>query len=258
MSSENSLINPNRFTDSAGVPWAGREFEPNPFIADDGAMPEPLGAALANFPETKDVASVVRAISKSRLLVPLLAQLGESEIGAHGHTVEKSAELALITVSGPDGAPILPVFSSVSAMKLWNPEARPVPIEARRIALATVSDGTNRLVLDPKSDHAFVVRRPALAAIAQEIEWIPPHLDAALTEKLSSYRSLFQEIIGILFSSGDPDSKLAGAELLIQLKLEPGLTRHEVSVITQALSLKWSELKGLNERIDSVQIQVTV
>ncbi len=255
-SSDNPLINPNRFTDSAGVSWAGREFDQNPFSNDDGSTPAALAAALDEFASSQNQALVIQALAESRLLVPLMANLGESETGAHGHTVDKSAELALITVQGPDQAPILPVFSSVEHMRAWNPEARPVPIDARRIALAAAADGTNRMVLNPKSNQTFVVRRPAIAAIAQGFSWVQPHLDEVLIEALGAVKPMFSVIKDIRFISGDPTAQLAGPELLIQLQLEPGLTRDEVSVITQALSIKWSEIDGLNEKIDSVQIQV--
>jgi hypothetical protein len=101
-----------------------------------------------------------------------------------------------------------------------------------------------------------VVRRPAIAAIAQGFSWVQPHLDEVLIEALGAVKPMFSVIKDIRFISGDPTAQLAGPELLIQLQLEPGLTRDEVSVITQALSIKWSEIDGLNEKIDSVQIQV--
>ena len=36
-------------SDSAGVPWEGRHFEPNPAADDDGSAPEPLMAAIRRF-----------------------------------------------------------------------------------------------------------------------------------------------------------------------------------------------------------------
>jgi len=42
-------INQDRFADSAGVPWAGRSFEPNPHANDDGSADPALLLALTNF-----------------------------------------------------------------------------------------------------------------------------------------------------------------------------------------------------------------
>jgi hypothetical protein len=81
----NEHINPNRFTDSAGTPWEGRSFDQNAFADDDGKAPEKLMQVITAFRAGEVGAeAVVDQIRISRLLVPLLANLGESEIGAHG------------------------------------------------------------------------------------------------------------------------------------------------------------------------------
>ena len=122
-------------TDSAGVPWAGRSFQPNPHAADDGRAPEALAAAVRRFRSGEGgQAEVVAAFGGSRLLIPLLADLGDggAELGEHGLPVDKSQELSIVTVEGPDGRRVLPVFASVEAMSAWNPVARPVPPAAVR------------------------------------------------------------------------------------------------------------------------------
>ena len=128
-------MNSNRFSDSAGTPWSGRAFDVNNFAGDDGSAPAALISAIAKFHSGEALAEdVVDAIRESRLLIPLLADLGESEIGSHGQKVDKSAELSIVTVATPDDQNGLPVFSSVAAMQKWNPIARPVPADARRVA----------------------------------------------------------------------------------------------------------------------------
>ena len=42
-------MNPNRFSDSAGVPWEGRELEENRFADDDGSAPEQFLTAFSGF-----------------------------------------------------------------------------------------------------------------------------------------------------------------------------------------------------------------
>lgn len=149
--------------DSAGQPWQGREFDDNPFGDDDGTAPPALLGALAAFragevgPE-----AVVDALRASRLLIPLVAELGDEGTTDAGLTVDKSQELSIVTVSGPDGRSVLPVFSSVTAMQTWNPAARPVPADGRRVALAAASEETEIVVLDPTSETEFVLRRPAV------------------------------------------------------------------------------------------------
>ena len=123
------------FADSAGVPWDGRAFSENPFADDDGSANPALIEALAAFrANPTDPRGVFKAFAASRLLIPLLADLGESGEGAHGQTVDKSADLSIVTVETPDGQTGLPVFSSVAAMSVWNKTARPVPAASRSAA----------------------------------------------------------------------------------------------------------------------------
>ncbi|MEY3316891.1 MAG: hypothetical protein RLZZ503_93, partial [Actinomycetota bacterium] len=159
----------SKFTDSAGVPWAGRSFDINPYSGDNGEADPQLIETLIKF-RAKEVGpeEVLVALGQARLLIPLIANLGESGEGAHGQTVDKSADLSIVTVLTPDNQKALPVFSSVAAMNHWNPEARPVPNDGRKVALAAASEGNTRLVLDPMSETEFVVRRPGIAAIAQD------------------------------------------------------------------------------------------
>jgi hypothetical protein len=177
-SHDHKHINKDRFADSAGVPWEGRSFESNPFSNDDGSANPELISALAEFRgNPTDPREVFKAFAASRLLIPLLADLGESGEGAHGQTVDKSGDLSIVTVQTPDGQTGLPVFSSVESMARWNKTARPVPSDAIRVALAAASEGNTRIVLDPGSETEFVFRRPAIKAMALQQEWVPSFLN---------------------------------------------------------------------------------
>ena len=136
----------DKFHDSAGVPWEGREFSQNSWSEDDGSTPQVLADALAG---ELDKSKLFVALAQSRLLIPLLAELGDSGIGSHGQTVDKSADLAIVAVSTPDGKTAIPAFSSVSEMAAWNATARPVPVDAPKLAIAAVSEGHDRVVLNP-------------------------------------------------------------------------------------------------------------
>src|SRR5690554_3027982 len=78
-------------TDSAGVPWAGRRFEANASADDDGSAPAGLLDAIVRFRAGEaGQAEVVDALRSARLLVPLVAELGDAGHGEHGHLVDKS------------------------------------------------------------------------------------------------------------------------------------------------------------------------
>ena len=117
----------DKFHDSAGVPWEGREFSLNQFSSDDGSTPEAVARALSE--ENFSLAILHESLMQSRLLIPLVAKLAESEVGAHSQLVDKSAELSIVAVATPDGQSAIPAFTSVSHMQLWKSDARPVPIE---------------------------------------------------------------------------------------------------------------------------------
>ncbi|MBM7504492.1 SseB family protein [Agromyces aurantiacus] len=245
--------------DSAGRPWAGRSFQANPHAADDGRMPAELGAALARFRSGDGgQADVVAAFGRSRLLIPLLAELGDggSEIGAHGYAVDKSQELSIVTVEGPDGRRVLPVFGSVEAMARWNPAARPVPADGVPVALAAADDGTELVVLDPASETEFVLRRPAVWSVAQQAPWRPPFESDDV--RAAFERSIAGElaVLGVELEPGDPDARLAGPELVVRLRLVAGLTRAELDATTTRLARRWSEEDAIATGVDSLAVRL--
>ena len=59
-------------------------------------------------------------------------------IAGHGaaNAAALAPMLARIAHRGPDGRAVLPAFTSVAAMQAWNTDARPVPIQASKVASA--------------------------------------------------------------------------------------------------------------------------
>jgi hypothetical protein len=250
-------MNPNRLSDSAGVPWEGRELEENRFAGDDGFAPEEFITAMSGF-RAGDLgqADVVDALRVSRLLVPLVAQLGESEIGANGLKVDKSAELSIVTVKAPDDQEALVVFSSVAAMQRWNPSARPVPTDAIRVCLAAASQLSTRVVIDPGSETEFVIRRPAIARIAQSLDWQPAELNSSVRGVIERSVASESEVVDFELRSADPEAKLAGAELEVALKLVNGSSPADVRQLLERVSKYWAESEEFALAVDSVSIKL--
>ncbi len=251
-------INKDRFADSAGVPWEGRSFDSNPFSDDDGSANPQLVEALAEFrANPADPRGVFKAFAASRLLIPLLADLGESGEGAHGQTVDKSADLSIVTVQTPDGQTGLPVFSSVETMAMWNKTARPVPADAVRVAMAAAAEGNTRIVLDPGSESEFVFRRPAIKAIAMQQEWVPSFLNEEVGQAFAAPIDENEpSVLAIYLEAGDPRSLLAGAELQISLKLVAGLSEDDVQALVSRLAEAWSQSALIAESVDSMQLRL--
>lgn len=249
------MADPSNIADSAGQPWAGRQFEPNANADDDGSAPPELIAEIERFRAGEtDAASVVRVFSQSRLLIPLVTELGETGVTAQGRIVEKSQELSIVTVEGPDGRTVLPVFSSVSSMAAWNSTARPVPAAGPRVALAAVSDGTELVVLDPTSDTEFAIRRPALWAMMEGHEWTPGYLDNEVMRAFGDTIVDEPAVLEVTLSPGDPEARLRGPELMIHLLLADGLTESKVTELVRRLTERWSQDDVIAARVDSVGV----
>src|SRR5690606_6586289 len=159
----------------------------NPHAADDGSADPALLDALLRFRsgEGSQVA-VVDAFRSARVLIPLIAEKGDEGIGPTGLAVDKTQELSIVTAAAPDGRKVQPVFTSVTAMQKWDAAARPIPVESVRVALSASAEDTDLIVLDPTSETEFVIRRPAVWAIAQGHRWEPsffsPEVFGALQE----------------------------------------------------------------------------
>ena len=251
-----SETEPSKFTDSAGVPWAGRSFDINPYSGDNGEADANLIEAISKFQSGQvGSAEVLRAVGQARLLIPLIANLGEGEQGAHGHQVDKSADLSIVTVLTPDNQRALPVFSSVATMTRWNPDARPVPNNGRKVALAAASEGNTRLVLDPMSETEFVVRRPGIAAVAQDLPWINPASNPEVVDIVNSLLADIGSVESFTLVEGDPTCKLLGQELLVVLYLEPGLSELKLKQLEEGFFEKIANSERFVELVDSVGVK---
>jgi SseB protein N-terminal domain len=244
-------------TDSAGVPWAGRAFDSSSASDDDGSAPPKLLEALKRFRSRElGEAEVVDEVRASRLLIPLVARLGEADVSPTGHLVDKSQELSIVTVNGPDGRSVLPAFTSVAAMSRWNPAARPIPADGGRVALAAASEGTDLVVLDPTSETEFAIRRPALWAMAKDEGWLPSYLDEGVLAEFMSAADGEDAIMAIQLAPGDPDARLAGPELLVQLSLADGLDDGALSALLARAQERWSASELIAARVDSMLVRL--
>lgn len=257
MAHEYQHMNPDRFADSAGVPWEGRHFEANPWANDDGSANPALLAVLERFQSgAASQTEVHEVLRESRLLVPLVADLGESGEGAHGQTVDKSADLSIVSVASPDGQSALPVFSSVAAMTAWNSAARPVPIETSRVALAAASEGNGRIILDPGSVTEFVIRKPAFRSLADGSEWTHPSLDPHVKAAFRAAIDSEPAVENFAIQNGDPESRLNGPEVMVFLKLQPGLVQEQLSQLLERLGASWAASEVIAAKVDSLGVKL--
>src|SRR5690606_2663835 len=115
---------------------------------------------------------VVDALAYARVLVPVMATGEQRGIGKHGLEQDHVASTGVVAVELPDGRRALPVFTDVDAMRDWNPQARPIPAEGPRAALAAVAEGWSVLLLNPARE-TVVIPRPAVWALGRGEVWRP-------------------------------------------------------------------------------------
>ena len=246
----------DKFTDSAGVPWSGRSFQENSFAEDNGEADPALLAALLDFnSEHSDHVDVANKFALARVLIPLIASLGESGEGSHGHTVDKSAELSIVSVRTPDNQNALPVFTSVASMKRWNSNARPVPNNGRTLALAAVAEGNTRVVIDPGSETEFVLRRTALEAIAQGFKWELPNLNVEVIQIVDDALDRYPEVIKFTLLNGDPKARLIGHELEVVIYLAKNVDSVRLAEIQNLFLSAISSNTRFIELVDSLGIK---
>ncbi|MFQ4148431.1 SseB family protein [Arthrobacter sp. LAPM80] len=266
-------------TDSAGQPWTGRHLPGDEkyhnFDTDDGAMDAGYAAALAGLASGAGTeAQVVAALATARVFIPIVAQLAQQTVGENGLVSDKESDMALVTLQGPDGRRALPAFSHAEALTRWHPEARPVAVYAARAALSAVAEEAQLMVVDPGSRRPFVVRRPAMWALAQQQDWVPSYADPAVEKVLcESVASLgHPAVLDISASAGqgiqsqwdtieEPQGRLVmgggtGPELCVTITLLPGLDQSGVNGALASLQEYWAGADAFAQAVDSVQIRL--
>ncbi|RKQ33325.1 SseB family protein [Kocuria tytonis] len=261
-------------TDTGGQAWEGRNLgegtsHTHQFPDDPGTADPAVAAALGRWRagETGEQ-QVVAALAGIRVFVPVVAQVSKSHVTADGLVSDKEADMALVSLRASDGRQALPVFTSTEALSTWNGQARPVAADIRRAALSAVQDGSSLLVVDPGSDPAFVVRRPALWAVAQDRAWTPSYRDFTVDDAVTRAALRIPGIVSALAGPGRGVDSLRGdgtrlhgggegPELTVSLQLDRALTEAQVHTTVERFQKALGAQEVVAQSVDSVQLRLT-
>jgi SseB protein N-terminal domain len=234
--------------DSGGLPWAGRELTSSGFDTDVGAADATLLAALD---QPQDETELMAAVAQARLLVPIVAAPGQ--VDAPGEpTVAKATDMAVVTLTLPDGQRGFPVFSSLAALRTWDPSARPSPVTSSRAAAAAVTERCEVMLLDLGSGHEYVLRPSMVWALAQQRDWLPAHADPFVARALIRATVGEDDVIGCV-GQGDP----AGAGILrVVLSLRAGLDVDAVQALATRIGQQVATDGEARARIDGLSFTV--
>jgi hypothetical protein len=146
----------------------GRAIPDPGFAGDTGDVPGEVDAALAAYGADRGrYAEALAALQASRLLVPVVAVLGEVEVDEAGLAHDKSSDMATVLLTGRDGRRALLAFTGTDRLAAWNPQARPVPVATRVAAQSAVQDGADALVVDVAGPVTLAVEGEDLRALAE-------------------------------------------------------------------------------------------
>jgi hypothetical protein len=142
---------------------------PDPgFSGDDGSAVAQVAEALAAYrSDAVNRAAALAALQDSRVLVPVMAVLGDVEYDGNGLAHDKTSDMATVLITGRDGRKALLAFTSTASLEAWNPEARPVAVELRKAALSAIQDGAAAVVLDVAGPVPFPIEEDDLRSLAE-------------------------------------------------------------------------------------------
>lgn len=142
---------------------------PDPgFAGDDGTVPDEVLAALTAYdadPAGRS-ADVLAVLQDARLLVPVVAVLGEVEYDEDGLAHDKTSDMATVLMEGRDGRLALLAFTGTEPLQRWNPQGRPVPVTVPDAARAALHDQAQAIVVDVAGPVMFVIEGEDLKALA--------------------------------------------------------------------------------------------
>lgn len=237
-------------TDSAGIPWQGRELPTGDFAGDSGEADPGLARALTG----GDERDVMRRLAVARLLVPVTAVATETDESATGHVADTEADMAVVLLEHPDGRTALPAFSSMAALTAFDPSLRPVPVEAPRVAQAAVSEQADLIVLDCASEQAFEVRASMVWALSQQRPWLPAYEDPFVATAIARVCAEHAEVLDHALSAGSPDGE---GILQVSLTLVDGLDADGVQQLVTSIAEELATDGELRARIDGLSFAIT-
>ena len=165
-------------------PRAARAHPRRGFADDTGAARPPDGRAGAVRRGPASYGDALLALQDARLLVPVVAVLGEVEVDEHGLAHDKTSDMAAVLLPAADGRPGLLAFTGTESLARVGPRGPPGAGAHPAGRQSAVQDGAAALVVDLAGPTTFVVEgddlrgsRPAggwLARVAAARRWIGP------------------------------------------------------------------------------------
>ncbi|MGW1883634.1 SseB family protein [Streptomyces sp. NPDC001970] len=183
---------------------------PDPGFSDDDGTADPaLTAALAAWAEDRTAEQpVLEALKGARLLVPVVAVLGEVEEDEKGLRREKTSDMAVPTLTAGDRR-ALPAFTSTESLARWDPAARPVAVPLHQALQAAAHERADTVVLDLAGPVPYQLTGPALLALAEGRTSTDPLADPSVTAAVLAAVAAEPAVLRAHLGPGSADGTLA-------------------------------------------------
>ncbi len=161
-----------------------------------------------------------------------------------------------MTVAGPGGEKVIPVFTSAAARNNWNAEARPIPIDPQRVALAAASEHTDRIVVNPGTD-SVVIRRPAVWAMAQGVDYLAPWESPNFLTETRVLLADVEHLDDVTVIAGDPRSTGAGSDVSLSLTIVADLDPEAVRAVIDQVQARVSGSELFTSQVDALTLTLS-
>jgi len=158
--------------------------------------------------------------------------------------------MAMVTLTAPDGQRALPVFTGVDSLAAWDPQARPSPVTADRMAQAAITERCDVVIVDLAGPRMRTLRPSMVWALAQGRPWSSPATDPHVHTGVSRAVDDEREIAAYTLSDA-PEGVL-----VIELTLVPGLDAGHVQALATRVGERLATDGELRARIDGLTFRL--
>ncbi|MDF2268003.1 SseB family protein [Streptomyces coacervatus] len=188
---------------------ANKNIPDSGFSDDDGSADPRLSAALTAWAEDRTaVGPVLEALKGARLLVPVVAVLGEVEEDENGLRREKTSDMAVPTLKAGHRT-ALPAFTSTDSLARWDPAARPVAVPLHQALQAAAHEKADTIVLDLAGPVPFELTGSVLLALAEGRTTTDPLADPAVVASVRAAVAAVGAVERAYLGPGQGDGTLA-------------------------------------------------
>ncbi|MFJ9563139.1 SseB family protein [Streptomyces fuscichromogenes] len=188
---------------------ANKNIPDSGYSDDDGSADPRLTAALAAWAADRGaVGPVLEALKGARLLVPVVAVLGEVEEDENGLRREKTSDMAVPTLKAGHRT-ALPAFTCTESLARWDPAARPVAVPLYQALQAAAHEKADTVVLDLAGPVPFELTGAALLALAEGRTTTDPLADPAVLGAVRAALAAEPAVLRAHLGPGAADGTLA-------------------------------------------------